>query len=146
MIQIIVPQSVVLTFIVLVVTQVKWAWDYLLYQSFFHPYSYGIKLPEYFDDHTVTHYQNNADQAEYSIECAVCLCRFEEGDEIRELRCDHLFHRVCLDRWLGYGRVTCPICRNNLRLAPSVEELHQEIIIINFSATTSRDRCAWWLR
>ncbi|CAI9779274.1 unnamed protein product [Fraxinus pennsylvanica] len=142
----IVPQSGLLTYIVLVVTQLKWAWDYLLYHSFFQPYNYGVKLSEYVDDLSVTHYENNTDQPGDSVECAVCLCRFEEGDEIRELRCDHLFHRVCLDRWIGYGHMTCPLCRNNLRLPPSMEELHQEIIIIDFSATTSRDRCAWWLR
>ncbi|XP_022862154.1 E3 ubiquitin-protein ligase RHA2B-like [Olea europaea var. sylvestris] len=142
----IVPQSVVLTYIVFIATQLKWAWDYLLYQSFFVQPA-GIKLPEYVDDLSVTCYENNEESRD-SVECAVCLCKIEEGDEIRELRCDHLFHRVCLDRWLGYGHMTCPLCRNILKFAPLVEDLyhHQELILINFCATTSRDRCAWWLR
>ncbi|CAA3015735.1 E3 ubiquitin- ligase RHA2B-like [Olea europaea subsp. europaea] len=136
----IVPQPAMLTYIVLVVTQLKWAWDYLLYQSFFVQ-SPGIRLPEYADDLSVMCYDNNSNSGD-SVECAVCLCKIEVGDEIRELRCDHLFHRVCLDRWLGYGHMTCPLCRENLRLPP----LHQELIAINFCTATSRDRCTWWLR
>ncbi|CAN0841221.1 Brassinosteroid-responsive RING protein 1 [Linum grandiflorum] len=44
--------------------------------------------------------------------CAVCLYDFEEEDEIRNLaNCRHVFHRSCLDRWMGYDRRTCPLCR-----------------------------------
>ncbi|XP_022159549.1 E3 ubiquitin-protein ligase RHA1B [Momordica charantia] len=44
--------------------------------------------------------------------CAVCLYEFEADDEIRRLaNCRHIFHRGCLDRWIGYGQRTCPLCR-----------------------------------
>ncbi|KAI4368014.1 hypothetical protein MLD38_016627 [Melastoma candidum] len=44
--------------------------------------------------------------------CAVCLGTIEWGDVIREpSNCDHVFHRDCLDRWIGEHRVTCPLCR-----------------------------------
>ncbi|KAK0587782.1 hypothetical protein LWI29_028928 [Acer saccharum] len=44
--------------------------------------------------------------------CAVCLYEFEEQDEIRRLtNCRHIFHRSCLDRWMGYDQKTCPLCR-----------------------------------
>ncbi|OIV93663.1 hypothetical protein TanjilG_04895 [Lupinus angustifolius] len=44
--------------------------------------------------------------------CAVCLSEFEEDDEIRRLsNCTHVFHRGCLDRWMGYDQKTCPLCR-----------------------------------
>ncbi|RVW65186.1 hypothetical protein CK203_035818 [Vitis vinifera] len=33
----------------------------------------------------------------------------EEGEEISDLRCDHLFHKVCLDRWFQYKRSTSPV-------------------------------------
>ncbi|CAI9779272.1 unnamed protein product [Fraxinus pennsylvanica] len=92
----VVPQSAILTNIVRVVTQLKWAWDYLLYQSFFVQ-SPGIILPEYADDLSVMFYENYTNSGD-SIDCFVCLCKIDEGDEIRELRCDHLFHIVCLDR------------------------------------------------
>ncbi|KAI3422719.1 RING-type domain-containing protein [Psidium guajava] len=45
--------------------------------------------------------------------CAVCLHDFEADDEIRRpLNCRHVFHRGCLDRWMGYARRTCPLCRS----------------------------------
>jgi len=42
--------------------------------------------------------------------CAICLCDFDEGDELRKLPCDHKqFHAECVDRWLAkVGR--CPLC------------------------------------
>ncbi|KAJ4712034.1 E3 ubiquitin-protein ligase RHA1B-like [Melia azedarach] len=44
--------------------------------------------------------------------CAVCLYEFEDQDEIRRLaNCRHIFHRSCLDRWMGYDQKTCPLCR-----------------------------------
>ncbi|CAI0414583.1 unnamed protein product [Linum tenue] len=44
--------------------------------------------------------------------CAVCLYDFEAEDEIRGLaNCRHVFHKGCLDRWMGYDRKTCPMCR-----------------------------------
>ncbi|KAK7318199.1 hypothetical protein RJT34_02898 [Clitoria ternatea] len=46
--------------------------------------------------------------------CAVCLSEFEENDEIRRLaNCRHIFHRGCLDRWMGYDQRTCPLCRTS---------------------------------
>lgn len=45
--------------------------------------------------------------------CAVCLYGFDGCDEIRRLtNCRHVFHKECLDRWLGYDRKTCPLCRS----------------------------------
>lgn len=50
----------------------------------------------------------------HAVQCVFCLCDVEDGEEVRELRCEHLFHRSCLDRWVGFGRVTCPLCRKSL--------------------------------
>ncbi|KAJ8764804.1 hypothetical protein K2173_010269 [Erythroxylum novogranatense] len=47
-----------------------------------------------------------------SDSCAVCLYEFEGSDEIRRLtNCTHIFHKSCLDRWMGYDHKTCPLCR-----------------------------------
>ncbi|KAJ7944951.1 E3 ubiquitin-protein ligase RHA1B-like [Quillaja saponaria] len=44
--------------------------------------------------------------------CAVCLYEFEAHDAIRWLtNCGHIFHRGCVDRWMGYDQKTCPLCR-----------------------------------
>lgn len=47
-------------------------------------------------------------------ECAFCLSGVRDGDEVRELRCRHVFHRACLDAWLVRPRATCPLCRDRL--------------------------------
>ncbi|XVF81406.1 hypothetical protein PTKIN_Ptkin15bG0152600 [Pterospermum kingtungense] len=47
-------------------------------------------------------------------DCSVCLTQFEPESEINCLSCGHLFHKVCLEKWLNYWNVTCPLCRNPL--------------------------------
>ncbi|KAK9188518.1 hypothetical protein WN944_019921 [Citrus x changshan-huyou] len=80
------------------------------------------------------------------IECAVCLCKIEE-EEMRELRCSHLFHQSCLDAWTAYKYATCPICRDSIAPPRLVTELGEETLFFNFcsfSSTSQRDK--WWLR
>nr|KYP67299.1 RING-H2 zinc finger protein RHA1b [Cajanus cajan] len=51
-------------------------------------------------------------EAEAEESCAVCLFDFQGEEEIRRLpNCRHIFHRGCLDRWMGYHQRTCPLCR-----------------------------------
>ncbi|KAG6570965.1 putative E3 ubiquitin-protein ligase XERICO, partial [Cucurbita argyrosperma subsp. sororia] len=44
-------------------------------------------------------------------DCSVCLTQFAPDSEINHLSCGHLFHRVCLEKWLDYWNLTCPLCR-----------------------------------
>lgn len=54
-------------------------------------------------------------------ECAVCLCEFERGEEVRELpSCRHVFHKDCIDGWILHNHRTCPLCRTSL-LTPAME-------------------------
>ncbi|XP_039054564.1 probable E3 ubiquitin-protein ligase XERICO [Hibiscus syriacus] len=46
--------------------------------------------------------------------CPVCLTRFKPESEVNNLTCGHLFHKVCLEEWLNYRKVTCPSCRTPL--------------------------------
>lgn len=49
-----------------------------------------------------------------ALECAVCICEFEDDEELRLLpHCNHVFHPDCIDAWLA-AHVTCPVCRANL--------------------------------
>ncbi|KAM3729625.1 hypothetical protein ACB098_12G027000 [Castanea mollissima] len=53
--------------------------------------------------------------------CVVCLNNMEASDGVRELcNCSHVFHKECLDVWIGQGQVTCPLCRS--KLSPSQRE------------------------
>jgi hypothetical protein len=40
----------------------------------------------------------------------VCLCEFEELEELVCLACGHLFHSACAEPWLCETAV-CPVCR-----------------------------------
>lgn len=137
------PQSKILNHIVFIAAQLKWALNYILLQSFsFHPYNLttNISTPQ---ELGIRRFQEGELGCSESVECAVCLCKIEEGEEVRELRCDHLFHKVCLDRWMGCGRKTCPLCRNYLKSPAVFCELHQEVIELDFfSGKSRRDRYA----
>ncbi|XP_010262120.1 PREDICTED: E3 ubiquitin-protein ligase RHA2A-like [Nelumbo nucifera] len=98
--------------------------------------------------------QPAAESETKQAECAICLCKIEEGEEIRELRCEHLFHRVCLDRWIGYRQSSCPLCRGSImpasrmtaRLSGGNEEVVEEIVFMFSSFQRSDARERWWLR
>ncbi|MBA0826805.1 hypothetical protein Goarm_011626, partial [Gossypium armourianum] len=50
----------------------------------------------------------------YSLECAICLAEFSDGDMLRFLTiCCHVFHQECIDHWLESHK-TCPVCRQEL--------------------------------
>lgn len=63
--------------------------------------------------------------------CCVCLSMMKAGDEARRLKCRHLFHRLCIDRWLGNCRRTCPLCRLPVDDGASsqMQELTEEMVI-----------------
>ncbi|XP_021851120.2 RING-H2 finger protein ATL29 [Spinacia oleracea] len=50
----------------------------------------------------------------YGLECAICLCEFDDDDILRLLTsCCHVFHRECIDLWFELHK-SCPVCRRNL--------------------------------
>ncbi|XP_066382742.1 probable E3 ubiquitin-protein ligase RHY1A [Miscanthus floridulus] len=49
-------------------------------------------------------------------ECSICLERCgDSGDGLIQLRCRHIFHSACLERWLR-SRADCPYCRATVRV------------------------------
>ncbi|XP_047321764.1 E3 ubiquitin-protein ligase At4g11680-like [Impatiens glandulifera] len=47
------------------------------------------------------------------VDCCICLCTYDDGDELRELPCYHHFHCGCIDKWL-HMNATCPLCKFNI--------------------------------
>lgn len=45
--------------------------------------------------------------------CPICLGRYENNDELRELPCSHFFHKECVDKWLKINAV-CPLCKREV--------------------------------
>ena len=42
-------------------------------------------------------------------DCPICLTEFG-GGEVKEMECKHMFHKECVEKWLGVS-ATCPVCR-----------------------------------
>lgn len=57
---------------------------------------------------TPDHIADNESEEEH--ECVLCLETLDEGCEMRQLLCGHMFHRQCVDEWLQRKR-TCPMCQ-----------------------------------
>jgi len=55
-------------------------------------------------------YENDFHQKE----CPIMMVEFEEGEEISQLPCNHLFNTEALTRWLKNESYKCPICRHEL--------------------------------
>ena len=47
------------------------------------------------------------------FECPICLDYFEINDNIRILKCNHKFHKDCIDLWFD-KQLNCPMCKSNL--------------------------------
>lgn len=46
--------------------------------------------------------------------CRICHSEYATGERLRQLPCQHIFHKACIDEWLGCFHATCPVCRMNL--------------------------------
>lgn len=62
-------------------------------------------------------YTNNRSEYIMDIEnpiennnCCICYASYCGDNRAVKLRCDHIFHRSCIDRWLNTS-TTCPLCR-----------------------------------
>lgn len=44
-------------------------------------------------------------------QCLVCLDEFDLKQSVRVLKCNHVFHRECVDKWLCESHNSCPVCR-----------------------------------
>lgn len=54
--------------------------------------------------------QNGASEL---TQCTICLCDYEEGENVRTLPCFHYFHVDCIDSWLAQHS-QCPLCKNDV--------------------------------
>ncbi|KAM4100302.1 hypothetical protein ACJW30_05G058300 [Castanea mollissima] len=45
--------------------------------------------------------------------CCICLAKYVDDDELRELPCFHVFHVDCVDKWLKINAL-CPLCKSEV--------------------------------
>ncbi|KAH7231805.1 uncharacterized protein BKA55DRAFT_486746, partial [Fusarium redolens] len=43
---------------------------------------------------------------------AICLEIFEDLDTVRRLKCEHVYHRQCIDPWFQRQHFNCPLCKS----------------------------------
>ena len=50
----------------------------------------------------------------YETTCPICLDDFNKHSTVVVLECrtKHVFHSICLDRWITQEHNTCPVCRD----------------------------------
>lgn len=45
--------------------------------------------------------------------CSICLGKYKDNDDLRELSCTHCFHVECVDKWLKIN-ASCPLCKHEI--------------------------------
>ncbi|XP_057494084.1 E3 ubiquitin-protein ligase At1g63170 [Actinidia eriantha] len=45
--------------------------------------------------------------------CCICLAKYANNDDLRELLCSHFFHKECVDKWLKINAL-CPLCKGEV--------------------------------
>jgi len=58
--------------------------------------------------------------------CAVCLEEFEDGEKLKALSCDHIFHVNCIMPWLTTRMGICPLCKDRVSDHQSNDEEEKE--------------------
>jgi len=59
---------------------------------------------------TLTIAQEHVDK---KLDCGICKDEYAVGDEVKQLPCEHFFHRPCIEKWLTMSN-SCPLCRFEL--------------------------------
>jgi len=42
--------------------------------------------------------------------CVICLDPVQGTDEVHQIKCRHVFHRECLEKWYLHDNFDCPLC------------------------------------
>ncbi|XVE98528.1 hypothetical protein REPUB_Repub03eG0113600 [Reevesia pubescens] len=45
--------------------------------------------------------------------CCICLAKYANNDDLRELPCSHFMHKDCVDKWLKIN-ASCPLCKSEV--------------------------------
>ncbi|CAI0552693.1 unnamed protein product [Linum tenue] len=71
----------------------------------------------------------------------------KQGEEVSKLRCSHLFHRPCLDRWFQSRGGDNSLFRPREALAAAADGVEVlELRLVGGGSGDSDDRDSWWLR
>ena len=54
--------------------------------------------------------------------CSICLCEYEDGENIVRLPCSHEYHDECVSSWTS-NHVRCPLCNFDLESATDADTI-----------------------
>lgn len=60
--------------------------------------------------------------------CSICCDNYENDDECIITKCNHIYHKKCIDVWLNKNN-TCPICRQIINQGAQfvlVDNMHEQ--------------------
>lgn len=60
-------------------------------------------------------YKLTKDDNQITQDCNICMDSYKENDIITKLKCGHFFHTECIKTWLCQEKISCPICRTDIR-------------------------------
>jgi E3 ubiquitin-protein ligase RHA2 len=128
----------------LVYTHLKWVLDFLLFYPFYN--LYDPHMPDIGEELSRLHDESTLDSEEY-VDCAVCLRKIGKGEVTRVLRCEHVFHKDCIDQWVSLINPTCPLCRKPVGPRRIISEFGVEVLFFEFCSVHANDaNDTWWLR
>lgn len=63
--------------------------------------------------------------------CCICLAKYVDNEDLRELPCKHFFHKECVDKWLTINAL-CPLCKkevedNGVRDVVQIQETQEQV-------------------
>lgn len=51
--------------------------------------------------------------------CAICIEQLENCDEVRILKCNHVYHLACITPWMTNRNASCPLCKTSYYVPPA---------------------------
>lgn len=69
--------------------------------------------------------------------CSVTLMDFEEGQEVSQLPCGHIFEKDAVLKWLKDENASCPVCRKPLA-SKEVKKEKKNVVLMNTARTQRR--------
>lgn len=68
------------------------------------------KITKFIDRYSI---KINSVSSDCTDKCIICMSNYQMNEGLRKLRCNHQFHRKCIDEWLLKAYL-CPVCRSDL--------------------------------
>ena len=70
-------------------------------------------------------YQTNDNGKSEKPTCCICLGIMKLNDDVTLLKCQHLFHFKCLDKWVE-TKEACPFCRGKIEFGKVIKKAKKE--------------------